>query len=94
MAVLIRERRAALDLTQDELAERAGPNWRVTDILALESARILLPSWIRLQSLAGALDLPVEYLIQIAYQASASKAPDSVSELVPYPKPHFSGLIA
>jgi len=61
---LLRQRRRELDVSQKQLAERAGGSWRTADIIALESGRVLLPSWDRLLTLAAALELPADVLLQ------------------------------
>jgi len=61
---LLRQRRRELDISQEQLAERAGGSWRTADIIALESGRVLLPSWDRLLALAEADELPADALLQ------------------------------
>ncbi|HET9662251.1 MAG TPA: helix-turn-helix transcriptional regulator [Thermomicrobiales bacterium] len=63
IGLVIRQRREELGLTTTQLAERLGPWSRTEDIASLESSRTLMPSWIRLQRLAAALDLPIEALL-------------------------------
>lgn len=60
---IIRERRADLNLTQEELAERVGPGVRQSEISRLERNRVTLPRRQRLEQLAEALDIPVGVLL-------------------------------
>ena len=63
LAQLIRERRQDLSLTQEELAERLGPNVRQGEISRLESGLIALPRRLRMEQLARALQLPLGALL-------------------------------
>lgn len=59
----IRQRREALGLSQEELAQRLGFDTRMRDIERIESGTILFPSWIRLLRIASALDCSAEDLM-------------------------------
>lgn len=69
LASLLRQRRLALGLSQQELAQRLGSWWRTVDVVALECARILIPHWTTLHALAEALNLPIDVLLQAACPA-------------------------
>lgn len=60
---VIRRRRRALGLSQEDLAALMECHTSAADIQAMESARIVMPSWIRLLHLAKALELPVEVFV-------------------------------
>jgi len=60
---VIRERRTALGLTQEELAERVGDGVRQAEISRLEHDKVSLPRRPRLEQLAKALDLQVGHLL-------------------------------
>jgi transcriptional regulator with XRE-family HTH domain len=65
LAQVIRERRAELGLTQEELAERIGCGVRQADVSRLERGRVVLPRRDRLERIAAALDLaPGELLVR------------------------------
>lgn len=64
LPALLLQRRVELGMSQGELAELAGGSWRASDIVALESGRVILPSWVRLLALTKALKLPPEALLQ------------------------------
>jgi len=59
-------------MSQTDLAEALGPPTTVADIQALESARIVMPSWIRLLNLARALELSADAFLA----RDTSGAPD------------------
>ncbi len=63
IADIVRERRLELGLSRAELARYVAPNCQPSDIDVLESNKQLMPSWIRLQQLAQALEVPVEDLL-------------------------------
>ncbi len=62
-AGILRERRLALGLSHAELARYVSPSCRPGDIDVLESHPMLMPSWIRLQQLANALEVSVDDLL-------------------------------
>ncbi|MEA2511933.1 MAG: Helix-turn-helix domain [Thermomicrobiales bacterium] len=57
LGTVIKERRLALGLTQEELAERIGDGVRQAEVSRLERDRISLPRPQRLRRIALALDL-------------------------------------
>jgi len=59
----IAERRSALGLTQEQLAERVGEGVRQSEISRLEHDRVLLPRRLRMEQIAQALDVPVGVLL-------------------------------
>ena len=63
LGALIRERREALGLTQEQLAERVGEGVRQSEISRLEHDRISLPRRDRLGQIAAALDLTIGDLL-------------------------------
>lgn len=63
MADILRERRLELGFSRAELARYVSPSCRPSDIDTLESQRMLMPSWIRLQQLAAALEVSVADLL-------------------------------
>ena len=73
IADILRERRLELGLSRAELARYVAPNCQPSDIDALESHRMLMPSWIRLMQLADALEVPVAVLLP----SDEERVPDS-----------------
>ena len=73
VGTMIRRRRLELGLSQADLADLLGTYTTVSDIEALESSRIVMPSWIRLMHLAAALDLPVEAFLGAAEAANPTE---------------------
>jgi transcriptional regulator with XRE-family HTH domain len=63
VAEILRAKRLELGLSRAELARYVGPSCQPSDIDLLESHSMLMPSWIRLQLLAEALEIPVEDLL-------------------------------
>jgi transcriptional regulator with XRE-family HTH domain len=63
IADLLRARRLELGLSRAELARYVAASCQPSDIDVLESHRMLMPSWIRLQQLAEALEIPVTDLL-------------------------------
>jgi transcriptional regulator with XRE-family HTH domain len=63
VGAVVRRRRRALGLSQEDLASALGAPTTVADIKLIESERILMPSWIRLMRLSSVLELPVDALI-------------------------------
>jgi transcriptional regulator with XRE-family HTH domain len=63
LGFVIQERRRALGMTQEELAERVGGNVRQSDISRLERGHVALPRRSRLDALARALDVTPGYLL-------------------------------
>ena len=64
IGTIIFQRRLQLRLSQAQLAMRLGAPTSRVDIARLESAQIIMPSWIRLQQLAEALELSVSDLLE------------------------------
>ena len=73
---MIRCRREQLGLAQSELEARLGPAAGPGYIAQLESSRLIMPSWVRLQQLASVLDLPVEELVAATAMAQDMTQPD------------------
>jgi transcriptional regulator with XRE-family HTH domain len=59
----IRLRRLALGMSQEELAERIGPDVRQSDVSRLERGKILFPRLERLHQIADALGLSIGTLL-------------------------------
>jgi transcriptional regulator with XRE-family HTH domain len=59
----IRLRRLDLGMSQEELAERIGPDVRQSDVSRLERGKILFPRLERLHQIAGALGMSVGALL-------------------------------
>jgi transcriptional regulator with XRE-family HTH domain len=59
----IRLRRLDLGMSQEELAERIGPDVRQSDVSRLERGKILFPRLERLNQIAGALGMSVGALL-------------------------------
>lgn len=73
----IRQRRMAMGLTQEELAERVGENVRQSDISRLERDYVGLPRRARLEALARALDLSLgELLLRSGWITAGSDLQD------------------
>jgi transcriptional regulator with XRE-family HTH domain len=65
LGAFIRRRRLLLDLSQLELATRAGHGTKQEHISRLERGRVILPRWHRLLALADALEVtPGELLLR------------------------------
>ena len=60
---VVRNRRIALGLTQEELAIRIGEGTRQADISRFENSGVSLPHPKRLEQLAAVLDLPLSDLL-------------------------------
>jgi transcriptional regulator with XRE-family HTH domain len=71
---VIRSRRIALALTQEELAERIGDGVRQAEISRLERDRVTLPRRRRLERIAAALDLSLGELLATAGWSGADGA--------------------
>ncbi len=82
VGAVIRGRRQALGLSQADLAGVLGSFTTVSDIEALESSRIVMPSWIRLMHLAAALELPVEAFLGGTEASRASQPATTPSRAV------------
>ncbi len=63
LGALIRERREALGLTQEQLAGRVGEGIRQSEISRLEHDRVSLPRRERLEQIANGLDLSIGDLL-------------------------------
>ncbi len=63
LGTLIRERREALGLTQQQLAARVGNGVRQSEISRLEHNRVSLPRRERLERIAASLDLSIGDLL-------------------------------
>lgn len=63
LGTFVRERRQALGLTQEELAERVGPTMRQAKISRLEHGRVALPRREKLEALAAALEVSLGDLL-------------------------------
>lgn len=59
----IRARRLSMGLTQEQLAERVGPNIQQSDISRLETDKIDLPRRDRMEAIAAALDVSLGDLL-------------------------------
>ena len=59
----IRARRRSMGLTQEQLAERVGPNVQQSDISRLETDKIDLPHRDRMEAIASALDVSLGDLL-------------------------------
>jgi transcriptional regulator with XRE-family HTH domain len=86
---VIRERRIALNLTQEELAERIGDGVRQAEVSRLERGRVSLPRRKRLERIAAALDIPLGELLARAGWAAADRSfrPQTVASTPPSAKP-------
>ena len=71
---VIRSRRLALQLTQEELAERIGDGVRQAEVSRLERGRVTLPRRRRLERIAAALDLSLGELLAHAGWAGTDSA--------------------
>jgi transcriptional regulator with XRE-family HTH domain len=71
---VIRARREALGLTQEELALRIGDAVRQAEVSRLEHDRIVLPRRDRLERIATALDLPLGVLLASSGWVGAAQA--------------------
>jgi transcriptional regulator with XRE-family HTH domain len=71
---VIRSRRFALGLTQEQLAERIGDGVRQAEVSRLECDRVGLPRWRRLERIAAALELPLGDLLATAGWSGAERA--------------------
>jgi transcriptional regulator with XRE-family HTH domain len=71
---VIRTRRLALGLTQEELAERIGDGVRQAEVSRLECDRVTLPRRRRMERIAAALDLPLGQLLATAGWSGADGA--------------------
>jgi transcriptional regulator with XRE-family HTH domain len=71
---VIRSRRLALGLTQEELADRIGDGVRQAEVSRLECDRVALPRRRRLERIAAALDVPVGELLAAAGWSGADGA--------------------
>lgn len=85
LGALIRQRRLAMGLTQEQLASRIGGVVRQSDISRLESDRIGLPRRERLQCIASALEVSVNDLLMCSVvgatlpeQSLATQRPNSL----------------
>ncbi|MEZ4665727.1 MAG: helix-turn-helix transcriptional regulator [Thermomicrobiales bacterium] len=81
----IRLRRLELGMSQEELAERIGPDVRQSDVSRLERGRILFPRHERLHQIASALGISVGALL-----VEAGWFSDEDSERIAVPEPHVS----
>lgn len=61
-------RRQELGLTRQELAELLGPRWTAGDIHRLETSQTIMPSWLRVQTLASTLGLSAETLLSGVFE--------------------------
>jgi transcriptional regulator with XRE-family HTH domain len=86
IADLLRARRLELGLSRAELARYVAPSCQPSDIDLLESHRTLMPSWIRLQQLAEALEVPVEDLLPTE-QRDPERHDAQAMPAQPYPNP-------
>jgi transcriptional regulator with XRE-family HTH domain len=68
---VIRSRRLALGMTQEELAERIGDGVRQAEVSRLECDRVSLPRRRRLMRIAEALQIPLGELLASAGWAGA-----------------------
>lgn len=71
---VIRTRRQALGLTQEQLAERIGDGVRQAEVSRLECDRVALPRRRRLERIAFALELPIGQLLATAGWSGAEAA--------------------
>src|SRR5262249_2092289 len=71
---VIRSRRLALGLTQEELAERIGDGVRQAEVSRLECDRVTLPRRPRLERIAAALGLPLGDVLATAGWSGADSA--------------------
>ena len=73
---VIRQRRKELGLTQAALARRMGAGVSARQIQRMEVSQEWMPSWIRLQQLAIALELPMEtFLLKSPDRVDAPQPP-------------------
>jgi len=87
IADILRARRVELGLSRAELARAVSPSCQPSDIDILESHRMLMPSWIRLQQLADALEVPVADLLPSEEEHVPDSLGSSASQTVPYTNP-------
>jgi transcriptional regulator with XRE-family HTH domain len=80
---VIRSRRIALGLTQEELAERIGDGVRQAEVSRLERGRVTLPRRQRLAHIADALNMPVGELLASSGWAGAGEALRSPGDVLP-----------
>ncbi|MEZ4532470.1 MAG: response regulator [Thermomicrobiales bacterium] len=81
----IRLRRLELGMSQEELAERIGPDVRQSDVSRLERGRILFPRHERLHQIASALGISVGALL-----VEAGWFSEEDSERIAVPEPRVS----
>jgi len=84
---ILRARRVEAGLTRAELARAVSPSCQPSDIDILESHRMLMPSWIRLQQLADALEVPVTDLLPSEEEHVPDSLGSSASQTVPCTNP-------
>lgn len=74
LGTFIRERRAELGLSQEQLAERVGERVRQAEISRLEHDRVTLPRRERLEQLAAALEVSVgELFLQTGWMQEGDR---------------------
>jgi transcriptional regulator with XRE-family HTH domain len=77
LGTFIRERRQALGLTQEQLAERLGDSVRQAEVSRLENDRVSLPRRERMEVLAAALDVSLgELLTHSGWMKEGDSLPD------------------
>lgn len=85
----IRLRRLELGMSQEELAERIGPDVRQSDVSRLERGKILFPRLERLNQIAAALGMSIgALLIEAGWFAD-----DEVGEVAPVERPQVTGAV-
>ena len=65
--------RQELGLTRQKLVQLLGQRWTAGDIHRLETSRIIMPSWIRVQTLASALGLSLDILLSGVNEPESSQ---------------------